>query len=216
MKTPDEIRREEFAAYLEREFDGDREEFIKASGLSKGRVSQLLDVTSVFGERAAKGIEERMGKKIGDIFPSLRMSQPTSKNINGMIPVVGHAKLGDENAYFVELEYPAGNGDAYIERFLKDKSAYALKCVGDSMMPRIKHGEYVIVSPNHPIVPGDEVLVVDAKDRVMVKVWQYSRDGMAYFESINLAYKPFGIPLEEIKKMQYVVGTSKTAVCADT
>lgn len=215
MKTPDEIRREEFAKYLEREFEGDREKFIKASGLSKGRVSQLLDITSVFGERAAKGIEERMGKKTGDIFPSLRMSQQASKNIDGLIPVVGTAKLGDENAYFVELEYPPGIGDAYIERATKDKRAYALKCVGDSMTPRIKHGEYVIISPEHPLSPGDEVLVIDEKDRVMVKVWRHSRDGMAYFESINLAYKPFGIPTTEIKKMQYVVGTSKTAVCSD-
>lgn len=42
-------------------FHGNQQEFAEAAGLSKGRVSQLLDPDQPFGERAAKNLCDRMG-----------------------------------------------------------------------------------------------------------------------------------------------------------
>jgi len=41
-------------------FKGDRAEFLKASGLSKGRLSQLLDANEQFGDAAAANLARRL------------------------------------------------------------------------------------------------------------------------------------------------------------
>jgi hypothetical protein len=42
-------------------YSGDRTKFIHKAGLTKGRISQLLDPGEAFGERAAKALAERLG-----------------------------------------------------------------------------------------------------------------------------------------------------------
>lgn len=121
------------------------------------------------------------------------------------IPVVGKARLGD-NGHFVELEYPAGHGDGWVEATSRDPHAYAVRCVGDSMKPRIKHGEYVIVEPSVRAQPGDEVLVKSADDRVMVKTFMYVRAGRYYFHSVNSDdHPPIVLDESEIVSLHPVV-----------
>jgi phage repressor protein C with HTH and peptisase S24 domain len=127
------------------------------------------------------------------------------------LPVVGTAKLGD-NGNFCELEYPVGHGDGWIDWPSRDPNAYALRCKGDSMKPRIKHGEFVVVEPNHPVVPGDEVLVKAKDGRVMVKELAHVRDGMVYLESVNEAHPRISIAQEDIEAFHYVAGIAKSAL----
>ena len=127
------------------------------------------------------------------------------------LPVVGTAKLGDDGN-FVELEYPVGHGDGRIDWPSRDPNAYALRCKGDSMKPRIKHGEFVVIEPNHPVSPGDEVLVKARDGRVMVKQFAYQRDGMIYLESVNEAHPRISIPLEDLDAFHYVAGIAKSAL----
>ena len=119
------------------------------------------------------------------------------------IPVVGRAQLGD-NGHWADLEYPVGTGDGYIDFPTKDPNAYALKCEGDSMRPRIKAGEYVVIEPNQPIEPGDEVLVKSKDGRVMVKEFLYKRGGRTHLISANDAHKPVALADDEIEKMHFV------------
>lgn len=133
-----------------------------------------------------------------------------------LVPIVGSAKLGNDENYFVELEYPVGSGDGNIMFVTKDANAYALKCVGNSMSPRIKHGEYVVVEPNRQPQQGDEVVVRDKQERVMVKTWKYSRDGIVYFESVNADFMPVEMPEEEIRIMHYVAGIAKSSLKVDS
>lgn len=122
----------------------------------------------------------------------------------GRIPVVGHARLGD-NGHFVELEYPVGHGDGYIDLPTRDPNAYALRCVGDSMKPRIRNGEFVVVEPNRAIANGDEVLVKAADGRVMVKQFLYRRDGRVHLLSVNEAHPPMALDEHEVEAMHCVV-----------
>lgn len=69
------------------------------------------------------------------------------------VPVLGNTQLG-HGGYWSDMQYPVGNGDGYIRWPSYDQDVYALKCVGDSMVPRIKEGEFVIIEPNHPYHPG--------------------------------------------------------------
>ncbi|WP_216668967.1 S24 family peptidase [Paraburkholderia xenovorans] len=118
-------------------------------------------------------------------------------------PVVGFAQLGD-NGHFVDIEYPVGYGDGFVASPTEDKDAYALRCVGDSMRPRIKDREFVVVEPNHVIEPGDEVLVKSKDGRVMVKEFLYERAGRVHLISVNETHAPIAIDKDNIEKMHYV------------
>lgn len=126
------------------------------------------------------------------------------------IPVVGTAQLGD-NGHFVEMDFPVGHGDGYIDLPSRDPGAYAVRCRGDSMAPRIKHGEYVVVEPATEVRPGDEVLVKSADGRVMVKQFLYRRDGRVHLVSVNDAYPPIAIDEKDIEAMHYVAAIAKAS-----
>jgi hypothetical protein len=127
------------------------------------------------------------------------------------IPVLGMAQLGD-NGHWSDLEYPVGHGDGYVDFPSRDPGAYALRCVGDSMRPRIRDGEFVIIEPNHDSEPGDDVLVKSLDGRVMVKTFLYKRAGRVHLVSINEAHPSVAIPQEEIEKMHYVVAYTRASM----
>lgn len=126
------------------------------------------------------------------------------------IPVVGTAQLGD-NGHFVELEYPPGHGDGYIDLPTRDPNAYAVRCRGDSMSPRIQHGEYVVVEPGTEVKSGDEVLVKATDGRVMVKKFLYRRDGRVHLVSVNEAHPSIAIDESMVESMHYVAATAKSS-----
>lgn len=129
------------------------------------------------------------------------------------VPVVGSAQLGD-NGHWSELEYPVGNGDGYISYPTRDRNAYALRCVGDSMRPRIREGEFVIIEPNSEAVPGDEVLLKTLDGRVMIKTLLYQRDGKIHVMSVNEAHPPQSFDLASIDKVHPVAAIVKKALWA--
>lgn len=127
------------------------------------------------------------------------------------IPVVGTAQLGD-NGYWAELETPVGFGDGHIEFAAKTSNAYALRCKGDSMKPRIKDGEFVIIEPDHPPIPGDEVLVRAKDGRVMVKELLYVRDDTLHLLSINESHGKLAIPIADIEVIHFVCAIAKRSM----
>jgi transcriptional regulator with XRE-family HTH domain len=127
------------------------------------------------------------------------------------IPVVGMAQLGD-NGFWADLEYPVGHGEGFVTFPTNDPDAYALKCEGDSMRPRIKAGEFVVIEPNHEPEPGDEVLVKSTDGRVMVKEFLYRRDGRTHLISTNDAHPSIAFTDAEIEKMHFVAGIAKRAM----
>lgn len=124
------------------------------------------------------------------------------------IPVVGTAQMGNDG-YWEELQYPVGHGDGVVSYPSGDPNAYALRCEGDSMSPRYRHGEYVVIEPNQEVVPGDEVMIKTKNGRSMVKVFNYERDGRIYLESINENHGRLILAKDEIDKMHYVAGGVK-------
>ncbi|MBP0589307.1 helix-turn-helix transcriptional regulator [Paraburkholderia sp. LEh10] len=122
---------------------------------------------------------------------------------NKLIPVVGMAQLGDDG-HWSDLEYPVGHGNGYVDFPSRDRNAYALKCEGDSMSPRIEAGEYVIVEPNTPVKPGKNVMLRSKDGRVMVKKFLYKAAGRTYLISINKAHPPISFTDDEIEKMHFI------------
>ncbi|WP_011298531.1 LexA family transcriptional regulator [Cupriavidus necator] len=133
---------------------------------------------------------------------------PIPQNSFRKIPVRGMAQLGD-NGHFVDIEYPVGHGDGYVFFPTKDPDAYALRCNGESMRPRVKHNEFVVVEPNTQIQNGDEVLAKSQDGRVMVKELAYIRDGIVHLSSVNERHGMVRIPQDQIERLHFVAGIVK-------
>jgi phage repressor protein C with HTH and peptisase S24 domain len=122
--------------------------------------------------------------------------------------VVGTAR-GGEDGYYVEIDYPTGHGDGYVSYPTKRTNAYAIRVRGDSMRPRIKPGEYVIIEPDVPCRPGDEVVVRTKAGRSMVKVLHSERNGFVELLSLNDDHKPITLDVNDIEFMHHVAGIAK-------
>lgn len=127
------------------------------------------------------------------------------------IPVVGMAQFGNDG-FFEELQYPTGFGDGLVQYPSRDVNAYALRGNGNSMAPRFRHGEFIIVEPGTEVHPGDEVMVRLTSGRTMGKVFAYARDGMHYFDSINLDHAQVVVPSDQIEKMHFIAGVAKRSL----
>lgn len=94
--------------------------------------------------------------------------------------VVGAAKLGD-NGYYEETGHDAG----WVDSYSADPAVYALRVVGDSMHPAIRHGSFVVVDPNGACVPGEYVAIALVDGRKMVKELVFDRATEVVVESVN-------------------------------
>lgn len=194
-------------------------EFGRRVGMSDSQVSQFA------GKNPKRGIGNVVAERIEQAFErspgwldqphgldEIQTEEPNpSKPIKAgwrRVPVVGTASLGDDG-YWAEIEYPVGHGDGYIEWPTQDPNAYAIRCRGDSMRPRLKHGEFVIVEPGTEPHPGDEVLVKARDGRVMVKELVAVRDGMVRLLSVNETHGAISMPLEQIEVMHFVGGLAR-------
>ncbi|OAL61358.1 hypothetical protein A6R74_16055 [Halomonas sp. ALS9] len=128
---------------------------------------------------------------------------PEVKVRSRRVPVKGAAQLGP-NGYFEALNYPVEQGDGYLMIESRDIDAYGLKVVGNSMMPRIKHHEYVVIEPNQIYVAGDEVLVCTHDGQCMIKIFLWLRDGQYRFDSINDDFEPVYLMENEVEHIHYV------------
>lgn len=129
---------------------------------------------------------------------------------DGRVPVVGNAQLGNEG-YFEALDFPPGHGDGYLNIHSDDPDAYGLKVTGDSMLPRIKNGEFVLIEPNKSYFSGDEVMVRTVAGRTMIKEFIYLRDGMYRLDSVNAEHMPIHIAESEVLEIHLVGGILKSS-----
>ena len=200
-------------------------EFAEKHDLNPSYLSQILSGHRSFGERAASNMEKKIGLAPGTLSRPALTSQDALHEIQqnvqggpvsfkeGRVPVVGMAKLGAQG-YFDAIDYPVGQGDGFVLISSSDPNAYALRVVGDSMEPRIRNGEYVLVEPNRPYYSGDEVLVQVADGTVtqsMIKVFMYERDGYVRLLSVNDQHPPMTIDRVSILKIHPVGAILKSS-----
>lgn len=141
-------------------------------------------------------------------------NQPVSSNVGwakkGIVPVLGSAQLGN-SGYFEALDFPQGHGDGYLQIHSDDPDAYGLRVLGDSMLPRIKNGEFVLVEPNKSFVSGDEVMVRTTSGRTMIKEFIYLRDGMYRLDSVNAEHATIHIDQKDVETIHLVGGILKSS-----
>ena len=140
--------------------------------------------------------------------PSVAMSNvepaPQMRPRKG-VPVVGEVKGGDDG-YLDELQYPVGHGDGTVDYPTADPYAYALRVRGDSMHPRYRAGEFIVVEPSIEAMPGDDVVVALRDGRKLLKELNWERDGEVQLLSVNNHFGPLTLPRTDIQFIQLVAG----------
>ncbi len=184
-------------------------------------LSQLVapGSTASFGELSGKNWEKRFGMKRQELQrPEVKLEnhpqgQPTTNVADApmlrsseRIPVVGEVRAGPEG-YLEEMQYPVGHGDGFVEYWTRDASAYALRVRGDSMHPRYRAGEFVVVSPSGEPRAGGDVVVACRDGRKMLKQLNWIRDGEIQLLSINGDYAPVTLLLSDVESIQNVAGS---------
>lgn len=125
------------------------------------------------------------------------------------VPLVGEVKGGNDG-YLEETQYPVGIGEGFILYPTSDEQAYALRVRGDSMHPRYRHGEFVVVEPSHEPQPGDDVVVRCHDGRKLLKEFGWKRSDEVQLRSINDGFEPTTLPLSEIASMHLVAGRARS------
>jgi len=121
----------------------------------------------------------------------------------GIIPVVGYASAGTASApEYTNGDTPPGIGVLGEINFAQDlgPGAYAIRVKGDSMLPRFRNGNVLIVSPGGRWGDGDTCLVRHVDGHVWIKRLS-AHDSTWCLESDNPAYPT--IPLRQ-SELAYV------------
>lgn len=193
-------------------YGGSQASFAKAAGLTEGRVSQLLDPNQSFGERSAKNIasELRLGDRYFEEGFGLSATLHVQSNVepalelkkSRRVPITGSVRGGDDG-YLVQDTVP----DGWVEYWTGDPQAYALRIKGDSMHPRYRAGEFVVVTPSIEAQPGRDVVVKLHNGKCLLKELNWIRGDEIQLLSINNGYAPMTIPKEEVECICRVAGS---------
>lgn len=120
-------------------------------------------------------------------------------------PVVGRAK-GGADGYFVEEQYPVGFSNEWVPTVQRDENAFGLRVVGDSMSPRLRHGEYILVSPNRNYETGNFIYVCLRDGRRLFKQLGRRHSDAIELLSVNLDHAPLTVLLTDIEHIYRAFG----------
>lgn len=187
---------------------------------SDAHLGRLMDVSSqtiynwtTRGMPASKNA--RAAKVIGvslDAFIHGMIDVPKDKGyfVKDQIPVIGTAHLGAKGYWM------ASEKSALIEGFLSipsaDVDAYCIRIFGDELRPRVKSGDFIVLSPNHPYQAGDEVMVVTKDGKTMIKEFLYRRDGSVAFLDVNGSGERLTLKESDISKIHFISAIAKDAL----
>lgn len=148
-----------------------------------------------------------LAQALGTSPGALQYGEATPKQGATDVPIVGFAiATPEKDGYFDDMGFPAGAGEAYVPWPTNDRNAYALRVRGDSMQPRIRPGEIIVVEPNAKVSPGDDVIVRTLDGRKMVKQLLLRRSGEVTLGSINQAHPQTTISVDDIESIHLVAG----------
>jgi phage repressor protein C with HTH and peptisase S24 domain len=186
---------------------GSQKAFGDAVGKDPAMFSQILNGTRNLGDKQAIELEVKLGKHRGWFdTPDLSSAGKENAELVGVsgffkpIPVSGTAKLGVDGDYSFEQVEPG----TVLDVPTKDVDACALRVVGDSMHPAIRHGWYVVIEPSVDPKNGLYVAVEMLDGRRMVKELLGMDADYIRLESVNPAHGRVTVESKDIKTIQAV------------
>ena len=117
------------------------------------------------------------------------------------IPLINRVSAGYPSD-FTDLDYPAGVADEYVAMpDVTDSNAFAITVCGDSMQPRFREGDVLIVSPASEVKSGDFCFVrIDSHGEVSGTFKQvfFDDENTIRLASLNDRYSQQAYPREEV------------------
>lgn len=118
------------------------------------------------------------------------------------IPVTGSVRAGPDG-YLVQ----DNTAEGWVTYWTGDPRAYALRIKGDSMHPRYRAGEFVVVTPSIEAQPGRDVVVKLHDGNCVLKQLNWMRGDELQLLSINNGYEPMTIGRQEVDCVERVAGS---------
>jgi len=83
---------------------------------------------------------------------------------------------------------------------------YTIRIKGNSMAPRYRSGEYVVVDPGVRPKPGADVVVCLKDGRSLIKTLDWRQVGKVQLLSVNGDYPPITLMLDAIERIECITG----------
>lgn len=162
-------------------------------GLSQARVARMMGWSPPNYARIEKGRTNPSLKSLEAIarafdVPVSYLTEETPPSAE--IPVVAFASAG-AGVDFTDQGFPAGTGMYNLPRppGFSDPNAFAVEISGDSMVPKYRDGQVVVVDTRKQPVSGDYAVVGLVSGEKFVKRYRLA-GGRIVLESVNSLYPP--------------------------
>jgi len=202
-------RRQRLQQWIDERFHGKQADFVRATGINQGELSGLLKEKS-FGEKRAHSIEQAAGMPAGYLGDeSTKVSTvaeiATTSDYVRVEQIDAEAQMGAVgrvNEDFPEVVRAMDFAPNYIRSvigFMPPAGRLKLVTgVGDSMAPKIKPGEMVMVDTGCHEFVGDGLYLINTGYGHQIKALQAQPDGIWARSADQVLYPPFRLTDEAI------------------
>lgn len=166
-----------------------RTDIAKALGVSLASVCRFLKNGEIKSEKFEKFITHYNISL--DEYGKAKRRLDMHQSIVSFIPILNYVQAGqfsETNNYF--------DTNQILPVFLKYKGCFALYIKGDSMTPKYRDGDLIVVDPDRQPTSGDDVIAyIENYDKATFKRYRerYTEEGQQYFElyPLNPDYPTF-------------------------
>ena len=125
------------------------------------------------------------------------------------VPMIDFAQATTDG-HFDDSGHPAGKEwDELAFPAIADDSAYALRIVGDSMIPLYRDGSVIVVSPAATVRKDDRVLVKTKDGEITVREFKRRTPKVIELRSLTRAQKDETLPARDVIWMARIVWASQ-------
>ncbi|MDP4593505.1 MAG: helix-turn-helix transcriptional regulator [Beijerinckiaceae bacterium] len=142
-----------------------------------------------------------------DEFMSLLTSRKSE--IRSTVPLIGLAQAGT-GGFFDDAGFPTGGGWEEIAfPNVPDENAYALEIAGDSMLPLLRDGDIVIISPAASIRRGDRVVVKTMAGEILAKELKRQTAKTIELQSLNPEHEDRVFDMQDVDWVARIMWSSQ-------
>lgn len=154
----------------------------------RGEAQVGIDLDRLWADGTLRKWAEEKSSNIEEFLP---LGRP--------IPLINKVSAGYPSD-FTDLGYPVGIAEDYVYApGVTDAEAFAIVVCGDSMEPRFKEGDVLVISPEAPVQTGDDCFVkIASEDSATLKRVYYEEGSRIRLQPLNPRYPAQTHPRREI------------------
>src|SRR5215813_13146255 len=125
------------------------------------------------------------------------------------VPMIDFAQAATDS-HFDDSGHPAGKDwEELAFPAIADDSAYALRIIGDSMVPVYRDGSVIVVSPAATVRKNDRVVLMTKDGQIMVKELKQQNPKVVELRALAKAQKDETLPARDVLWMARIVWASQ-------